>query len=94
MQDYIENRISQIDKAIEKLNMLQGIASKEALFNCIFQPVFSEINQEKYGHRLLLVSGFLSQSDKSEESWGKLYELLQPIGINCIDYKWESSTYK
>ncbi len=44
-------------------------------------------------HVLLTFSGFLSQNDNPEETWGHLNELIEPLGMQVYDLKWQSIQY-
>jgi hypothetical protein len=91
--DELTTHLKRVDEAFDMIKRLDEIHGIKGILPCVFNSLNRMQKQPVTKHALLTFSGFLSQNDKPEESWGHLNELIEPHGMQVYDLKWQSIQY-
>lgn len=88
-------KIDVFRRACRLVDYLVKVHGADKVRGCNMVPLFrkSKAEQEHFSHRIIYVSGFLSELDNSFDSWGALQDVLAPMGAQCSDWKWNSCSY-
>ena len=94
-EDDLAPHLKRVDEAFDMIKRLDEIHGIKGILPCVFSALNTtqQHKQPVTKHVLLTFSGFLSQNDKPEESWGQLNELIEPHGVQVYDLKWQSIQY-
>jgi hypothetical protein len=79
-----------INSALYQLDLLNGKIGAKKILKCVLCNLNKDPKSASSKHVLLSFSGFLSQTDLSEDGWSILRDIVEPHGVSLFDVKWES----